>query len=176
LIKVLHAFIGKSGVAQKFHEVSMGNEMGFLIVRSTATILRHCLSGGLWVFEALDSGILEIILRSKHIHGRYGLEGKIEGESVSLTASFSGVLKQINLFLVYTANTRRFLKHAARILELGLEEGLAFHSPVVSHEWEACKARALNLGDLLHNAKCSGYVFCAYSTVRSPSIMFSASR
>ncbi|KAK7052972.1 hypothetical protein VNI00_004292 [Paramarasmius palmivorus] len=166
LVKVLDAFIGKSGVAQKFREGSMGNEMGFLIVRSTATVLRHCLSGGLWVFEALDSGILEIILRSKHIYGRYGLEGKLEGESVSLTASFSGVLRQINLFLVYTANTRRFLKHAARISELELEEGLTFHSPVVSHEWEACKARAVNLGDLLHSAKFNGYIFCAYSNHR----------
>ncbi|ESK91640.1 hypothetical protein Moror_10686 [Moniliophthora roreri MCA 2997] len=157
-VRALRALCSPRKVLRNVAYGSSDFKMLIFFTACTARFLDVLLSGISGIPDALDAGLLSIMLRTEPFHRfefNHGPPLTSFNPDYTVWSSFTSLLKHISLFLVYPPVLRRVVKFASSGLTLG-----SYTVAELRASWEQCKRKASQL-KVTHDAlKHAGMLCC----------------
>ncbi|KAI3615221.1 hypothetical protein WG66_003486 [Moniliophthora roreri] len=142
-VRALRALCSPRKVLRNVAYGSSDFKMLIFFTACTARFLDVLLSGISGIPDALDAGLLSIMLRAEPFHRfefNHGPPLTSFNPDYTVWSSFTSLLKHISLFLVYPPVLRRVVKFASSGLTLG-----SYTVAELRASWEQCKRKASQL-------------------------------
>ncbi|KAK7050051.1 hypothetical protein VNI00_005483 [Paramarasmius palmivorus] len=137
LVKVTWALLSRPTLARYLNGRSGCSGIGLIIAKICLTLLRNCADYPSSAFEALQAGLLKIIVKAAPYYndGQWFDDDQIER---NLGEILGDVLERVSRLLVYPSVIRRFTRSVEKYVTKEWEKSLEKSHEFLSKVWKSC--------------------------------------
>ncbi|ESK83305.1 hypothetical protein Moror_15028 [Moniliophthora roreri MCA 2997] len=162
LVNLLTAFIARQKTLARFDVNSPEFTTAISIIDLIIFHIETCLSGQLWVAEALDAGIITSFFKAERLFD-FDESGRSQREHGQRSCwKFGRLIQRIGLYFVYPGVLHRFLHSVKRVEQSGLEENLDPRPKCFLQMWAVYKRRADEVHGLCITLQEARRITCKY--------------
>ncbi|ESK90704.1 hypothetical protein Moror_4168 [Moniliophthora roreri MCA 2997] len=165
LVDLLSALFSRSKTIRRFSDSPHAWTNVLISVMIAISSLADAFVGPMWICQALDAGLLEVLFKSNRlIQGHQRISDKDREHLENIWARLNEMLKQVIVFMVYPSVLVRFLSGMKKLAETGVEEELEAIQPdwPLWDIWDLCQAKARGYRRTFERAKSDlGSLCCA---------------
>ncbi|KAI3609323.1 hypothetical protein WG66_010582 [Moniliophthora roreri] len=165
LVDLLSALFSRSKTIRRFSDSPHAWTNVLISVMIAISSLADAFVGPMWICQALDAGLLEVLFKSNRlIQGHQRISDKDREHLENIWARLNEMLKQVIVFIIYPSVLVRFLSGMKKLAETGVEEELEAIQPdwPLWDIWDLCQAKARGYRRTFERAKSDlGSLCCA---------------